>query len=149
MKNNQSFLRRYSSIYTALLFAFAIGLLSFIYTKDSSAFGIATLKEPISLFNDQQVTLWASTEKFKNGREYYWLTKDDVALADFQSLQQYLKKESSINCGQVNNQKDKVWFVICLNGIQKDKLLQKIRNWEMQTVYAPQRIKEKQYTMSY
>lgn len=136
MRNNQSFFRHASSIYTALLFVFAIGLLSFIYQKDSSAFGIATLKEPISLFNDQQVTLWASTEKFKNGREYYWLTKDAVTMADFQSLQQYLKKDSSINCGQVSTRKDKVSFVICLNGIQKDKLIQKIRNWEIRAIYT-------------
>lgn len=136
MRKNISFHQHSSSIYTALLFAFAIGLLSYIYTNDSTAFGIATLKEPISLFNDQQVTLWASTEKFKNGRAYYWLTKDDVALSDFKSLQQYLKKESSINCGQVNNKKDKVWFVICLNGIQKDILIQKIRNWEIKAIYT-------------
>lgn len=136
MKNNVSFLRHSSTIFSTLLLVLAIGLLSFIYSKDDSAFGIATLKEPISIFNDQQVTLWASTERFKNGREYYWLSKDDVTLADFQSLQQYLKKEPAINCGEVNNRKDKVWFVICLNGIQKDKLLKKIRNWEIKEVYT-------------
>lgn len=149
MRKNVSFKRHSSTIYAIALLLLTICVLSLVYAKDTTAFGIATLKESITLFNDQQVTLWASTEKFKNGREYYWLTKDGTALVDFQSLQQYLKKDASINCSKVNNRQDKIWFVVCLNGIQKDKLLKKIRNWEMKTVYVPQRIEEKQYTMSY
>ncbi len=136
MSNKTSFLSHSSTIVTTLFFVLTIGLFSFIYSKDDATFGIATLKEPISLFNDQQVTLWASTERFKNGREYYWLSKEDAAVVDFQSLQAYLKKEPAINCGKMNKDKNKVWFSICLNGIQKDKLLQKIRNWEIKEVYT-------------
>jgi len=130
MKNYGLSSHLYAYLYAAVLL-FTIGLLGLIYTKDHSAFGIATLKETITLFNDQQITLWASTEKFKNGREYYWLTKNNVALNEFESLQQYLVKEPKINCGKINHRNDKIWFVICLNGMQKDQLLKKIRHWEI------------------
>ncbi|MEM1123560.1 MAG: hypothetical protein AAGJ18_24185, partial [Bacteroidota bacterium] len=122
--------------YTSVLLLFTLGLLGFIYANDQQAFGIATYKEDIALFNDQRVTLWASTKQFKNDRAYYWLTNDDLSPKDFKSLQQYLANEPKISCGKVNYRNDKVWFVICLIGMQKDQLLKKIRHWEVRTAYA-------------